>query len=234
MLEAINLIIHLDNDAVCPLLVRATNQLGQFLNHRETNLRYLALESLAQLAQCDFSREAVKKHLDTVIQALKTERDVSVRQRAVDLLYAMCDRSNAERIVQEMLAYLEAADYSIREERVLKTAILSEKYATDYNWYVDVILQLIRVAGDYVSEEVWHRVIQVVTNREDIQGYAAKTCFDALQQPACHENMVRVGGYILGEFGNLIAGDQRSAPLVQFQLLQTRFHLWSAFVSLRQ
>ena len=86
---------------------------------------------------------------------------MSVRQRAVDLLYAMCDRSNAERIVQEMLGYLEAADYSIREEMVLKTAILAEKYATDYNWYVDVILQLIRVAGDYVSEEVWHRVIQV-------------------------------------------------------------------------
>lgn len=40
-------------------------------------------------------------------------------------------------------------------------AILAEKYATDYTWYVDVILKLIRVAGDYVSEEVWHRVIQV-------------------------------------------------------------------------
>ena len=32
----------------------------------------------------------------------------------------------------------------------------------------------------------------------------------ALQAPACHENMVKVGGYILGEFGNLIAGDPRS------------------------
>ena len=60
------------------------------------------------------------------------------------------------------LAYLELADYSIREEMVLKTAILSEKYATDYNWYVDVILQLIRIAGDYVSDEVWHRVVQVI------------------------------------------------------------------------
>ena len=43
---------------------------------------------------------------------------MSVRQRAVDLLYAMCDRSNAEEIVSEMLAYLETADYSIREEMV--------------------------------------------------------------------------------------------------------------------
>jgi hypothetical protein len=41
-----------------------------------------------------------------------------VRQRAVDLLYAMCDKSNAEEIVQEMLNYLETADYSIREEMV--------------------------------------------------------------------------------------------------------------------
>lgn len=40
-------------------------------------------------------------------------------------------------------------------------AILAEKYATDYTWYVDVILKLIRIAGDYVSEEVWYRVIQV-------------------------------------------------------------------------
>nr|KAG5692332.1 hypothetical protein BaRGS_033197 [Batillaria attramentaria] len=225
LFEAINLIIHMDSDP--NLLVRACNQLGQFLQHKETNLRYLALESMCLLATSEFSHEAVKKHQDTVITALKTERDVSVRQRAVDLLYAMCDRSNAEEIVGEMLEYLETADYSIREEMVLKVAILAEKYAVDYTWYVDVILNLIRIAGDYVSEEVWYRVIQIVINRDDVQGYAAKTVFEALQAPACHENMVKVGGYILGEFGNLIAGDPRSSPMVQFQLLHSKYHLCS-------
>ncbi|XP_064296577.1 AP-2 complex subunit alpha-2-like [Phalacrocorax carbo] len=192
------------------LLVRACNQLGQFLQHRETNLRYLALESMCALAGSEFSHEAVKTHIDTVIAALKTERDVSVRQRAADLLYAMCDRGTAQQIVAEMLSYLETADYAIREEIVLKVAILAEKYAVDYSWYVDTILNLIRIAGDYVSEEVWYRVIQIVVNRDDVQGYAAKTVFEALQAPACHENMVKVGGYVLGEFGNLIAGDPRS------------------------
>ena len=38
--------------------------------------------------------------------------------------------------------------------QVLKVAILAEKYAVDYTWYVDTILNLIRIAGDYVSEEV--------------------------------------------------------------------------------
>uniref|UniRef100_A0A0N5AFA4 AP-2 complex subunit alpha n=1 Tax=Syphacia muris TaxID=451379 RepID=A0A0N5AFA4_9BILA len=225
LFESIALVIHMDNEPT--LLVRACNQLGTFLSHRETNLRYLALESMCLLATSEFSHEAVKRHQETIINSLKTERDVSVRQRAVDLLYAMCDRMNAAEIVQEMLSYLETADYSIREEMVLKVAILAEKYATDYTWYVDVILKLIRIAGDYVSEEVWYRVIQIVVNREDVQGYAAKTVFEALQLPACHENMVKVGGYILGEFGNLIAGDPRSSPQVQFELLHSKYHLCS-------
>ncbi|XP_072703864.1 LOW QUALITY PROTEIN: AP-2 complex subunit alpha-1 [Ciconia boyciana] len=225
LFEAISLVIHYDSEP--NLLVRACNQLGQFLQHRETNLRYLALESMCALASSEFSHEAVKTHIDTVIGALKTERDVSVRQRAADLLYAMCDRSTAQQIVAEMLSYLETADYAIREEIVLKVAILAEKYAVDYSWYVDTILNLIRIAGDYVSEEVWYRVIQIVINRDDVQGYAAKTVFEALQAPACHENMVKVGGYILGEFGNLIAGDPRSSPLVQFGLLHSKFHLCS-------
>uniref|UniRef100_A0A6G1SB68 AP-2 complex subunit alpha n=1 Tax=Aceria tosichella TaxID=561515 RepID=A0A6G1SB68_9ACAR len=227
LFEAISLIIHMDCQQTQPILVRACNQLGQFLQHRETNLRYLALESMCLLATSEFSHDAVKKHQETVINALKTERDVSVRQRAVDLLYAMCDKTNAEEIVAEMLKYLETADYSIREEMVLKVAILAEKYASDYTWYVDVILKLIRIAGDYVSEEVWYRVIQIVINREDVQGYAAKTVFEALQAPAVHENMVKVAGYILGEFGNLIAGDPRSSPRIQFNLLHSKYHLCS-------
>ncbi|KRX27096.1 AP-2 complex subunit alpha-2 [Trichinella nelsoni] len=225
LFEAISLIIHMDNDPA--LLIRACNQLGQFLTHKETNLRYLALESMCLLATSEYSHEAVKKHLDTIIHSLKAERDISVRTRAVDLLYAMCDKSNATQIVEEMLSYLEAADYSIREEMVLKVAVLAEKYASDYAWFVDVILNLIRVAGEFVSEEVWYRVIQVVVNREDVQGYAAKTVFEALQASCCHENMVKVGAYILGEFGNLIAGDPRSSPVIQFRLLHSKYHLCS-------
>lgn len=69
LFEAISLIIHSDSEP--NLLVRACNQLGQFLTHRETNLRYLALESMCLLATSEFSHDAVKKHQETVINALK-------------------------------------------------------------------------------------------------------------------------------------------------------------------
>lgn len=35
--------------------------------------------------------------------------------------------------------------------------------------YVDVILQLIEEAGDFVSDDIWYRVVQFVTNNDDLQ-----------------------------------------------------------------
>ena len=64
-------------------------------------------------------------------------------------------------------------------------AILSEKYAYDYTWYVDIILNLIRLAGDYMSEEVCCRIVQVVINTQEIQGYAAKMCFEVSSVCVC-------------------------------------------------
>ena len=39
--------------------------------------------------------------------------------------------------------------------QVLKIAHLAERYVTDYTWYVDIVIKLIRLAGDYVVDEVW-------------------------------------------------------------------------------
>lgn len=79
LFEAISLIIHMDSEP--SLLVRACNQLGQFLSHRETNLRYLALESMCLLATSEFSHDAVKKHQETVINALKVKSNHTVSRK---------------------------------------------------------------------------------------------------------------------------------------------------------
>lgn len=50
-----------------------------------------------------------------------------MRRRALDLLFAMATPANAPAIVGELLTYLTVADFSMREELVLKTAVLAEK-----------------------------------------------------------------------------------------------------------
>lgn len=111
--------------------------LGRFILAKETNVRYLGLDAMAHLAACSSSLTPVKKHQDTIILSLK-DRDISVRRRALDLLYSMCDTTNAKTIVGELLRYLQVADYNLREEMVLKIAILTERFATEVSYTVQI------------------------------------------------------------------------------------------------
>lgn len=213
LFEAINLIIHLDTEHA--LMRQISQRLGKFIMSRETNVRYLGLEAMTHLAARADTLDPIKQHQDVIIGSLK-DRDISVRRKGLDLLYSMCDATNAQPIVGELLHYLQNADFAIREEMVLKIAILTEKYATDVQWYVDISLRLIAMAGDHVSDEVWQRVIQIVTNNEELQVYAAKNSLQYVKQDHCHETLVKIGAYILGEFGHLIAEEKGCSPIEQF------------------
>ncbi|KAL2439247.1 AP-2 complex subunit alpha-2 [Exophiala dermatitidis] len=219
LFEAINLLIHLDTEH--ELMMHISAKLGKFIQSRETNVRYLGLDAMTHLAARTDTLDPIKRHQNIIFGSLR-DRDISVRRKGLDLLYSMCDTSNAQPIVNELLKYLQTADYSIREEMTLKIAILTEKYATDAQWYIDISLRLLAMAGDHVSDEVWQRVVQIVTNNEELQAYAAQHIFDYLKMDNCHDSLVKIGGYILGEFGHLIADNKGSSPIEQLMLLQTK------------
>jgi len=248
LFECINLSIHLASSLTDPtdptspsnplatinpstatqLIRQVATLLGKFITARETNVRYLGLEAMSHLASHEESLEILRKHQQTVLLALR-DKDISVRRRALDLLYSMCDASNAKYTVQELLRTLPTADYSLREEMVLKIAILAEKYATESQWYVDVTLQLISQAGAQVPEEVWFRIVQIVTNNEELQEYASKTVLEHVKTaPLGNESIVKVGAYILGEFGHLIANAAGGEPLDQFEALKGKWETSSA------
>jgi len=220
LFEAVNLIVCWGSSGPAALREGAMKLLGKFISVREPNIRYLGLLTMAKLAQLEGSAESIKKHQATVLVSLK-DADISVRRRALDLLFVMCDTDNAERIVDELVAHLVQADAAIREEMVLKIAILAEKYATDLRWYVDTILKLISISGDYVSDAIWHRVVQIVTNHPqgDLQAYTAATLLVAASPRRCHETAVRIAAYILGEFGFLIAERPGMSGEEQFRIL---------------
>ncbi|KAI1341873.1 Adaptor protein complex AP-2 alpha subunit [Xylariaceae sp. FL0016] len=219
LFEAINLIIHLDTEHA--LMRQISTRLGRFITSRETNVRYLGLEAMTHLAARAENLDPIKQHQDVILGSLK-DRDISVRRKGLDLLYSMCDSTNSGPIVSELLQYLQNADFSIREEMALKIAILTEKYATDIQWYINVSLRLVAVAGDHLSDEVWQRVIQIVTNNEELQVYAAKNTLQHIKQDHCHETLVKIGAYVLGEFGHLIAEEAGCSPIEQFMALSAK------------
>ena len=61
-----------------------------------------------------------------------------------------------------MLGYLEnRTDPLIKDDLVLKIAILAEKFAEDVIWYVNVVVKLIKNAE--VENDIWYRILQIIT-----------------------------------------------------------------------
>nr|AAS79593.1 putative adapitin protein [Ipomoea trifida] len=222
LFEALSLVMHLDAEK--EMMSQCVALLGKFIAVREPNIRYLGLENMTRMLMITDVQDIIKRHQAQIVTSLK-DPDISIRRRALDLLYGMCDVSNAKDIVEELLQYLSSADFAMREELSLKIAILAEKFAPDLSWYVDVILQLIDKAGEFVSDDIWFRVVQFVTNNEDLQTsdlivasallyqpYAALKAKEYLDKPAIHETMVRVSAYILGEYSHILARRPGCSP----------------------
>ncbi|XP_076957630.1 AP-2 complex subunit alpha-2-like [Bidens hawaiensis] len=219
LFEALALVMHLDAEK--EMMAQCVALLGKFIAVREPNIRYLGLENMTRMLMVTDVQEIIKRHQAQIITSLK-DPDISIRRRALDLLYAMCDISNAKDIVEELLQYLGTAEFTMREELALKAAILAEKFAPDLSWYVDVILQLIDKAGDFISDDIWFRVVQFVTNNEDLQPYAALKAREYLDKPAVHETMMKVSAYLLGEYSHLLARRPGCSPKEIFSILHEK------------
>ncbi len=85
------------------------------------------------------------------------------------LFYMVCSNNdNAVEIVDELVTYLALSEEAIREEMVLKIAIIAERYNTDWTWYLDTMLSVLTLAGDFVPGDAWHRIIHATTNNKVI------------------------------------------------------------------
>ncbi|EHK97025.1 putative AP-2 complex subunit alpha-2 [Glarea lozoyensis 74030] len=52
--------------------------------------------------------------------------------------------------------------------------------------------------------------------------YSAQNILQYVKADHCHETLVKIGGYLLGEFGHLIAEDKGCSPIEQFLALQSK------------
>ena len=90
LFEAINLIIHYKAAAFEVLRKDIVKLLGKFISVKEPNIRYLALETMSKLPTVGGSSSLIKEHLKTILVSLR-DPDISIRRRALDLLFCLCD-----------------------------------------------------------------------------------------------------------------------------------------------
>ncbi|KAF0775344.1 hypothetical protein AaE_000956, partial [Aphanomyces astaci] len=97
---------------------------------------------------------------------------------------------------------------------------------------------LITVAGADVPDDVWHRVVQIVTNNEHLQQYTAAVMFRALEPKHVDETTAKVrqttflfGAYVVGEFGFLNVDEPDMSSSRQFEVLLQHYTAGSSIAT---
>jgi AP-1 complex subunit gamma-1 len=97
-----------DKQDAAGLKVLALNILGRFLSSKDANHRYVALETLTRVINHDVA--AVQRHRAVIVECLR-DPDVSIRRRALDLVYALVNADNVRPLTKELLNYVVSAGY---------------------------------------------------------------------------------------------------------------------------
>lgn len=204
------------------LRVLAVNILGRFLLNRDNNIRYVALNTLAKciMDQKQTGREnattmdadnannamaALQRHRTTVVDCLK-DPDISIRQRALELIYHLVNDSNVEALTSELLNYLVLCPREHRNDigtRILKVV---DRYSPDDRWRVDTLITTLTIAGREVSRDVQNATTVYISRADaDIQAFATHKLVKALRDDdGSQVGLLAVGVWCIGEFGDVL------------------------------
>lgn len=195
--ECVQTIMEVESDS--GLRVLAVNILGRFLLNRDNNIRYVALNSLSRVVAEDIS--AVQRHRNTIVECLK-DTDVSIRQRALELIYQLVNEQNVVALTTELLNYLVVVQTDQKAALVSKIVQIIEKYSPSIRWRVDTIITMLSLAGNQTEDAVPRTSIIFISQAVGLQGYATHRLFRALQEDTSQQALLHVAIWCIGEYGD--------------------------------
>jgi len=187
------------------LRVLAVNILGRFLANRDTNIRYVALATLERLVLVDTA--AVQRHRVTIVGCLK-DPDVSIRNRALDNVFHLMDSSNVEELTREVVAYLGVAPVEQRADLASRLSDVVDRNALSRRWSIDVLLDILAVAGNEAPPRVWRHAVSLVCqpSAAPLRAYVVHRLFSVVSRPVDvpQLGLVRAAMWVVGEYGDAL------------------------------
>jgi AP-1 complex subunit gamma-1 len=190
------------------LRVLAVNILGRFLANRDNNIRYVALATLCKCVHKDTA--AVQRHRNVIVDNLK-DADISIRRRALDLIYALVTKNNVKALVKELLNYLAltSGDVEFKADLTEKICLVVERFAPSKHWHIETIIQVLSTAGNYTRENVATDLILLIARTPNLQAYAVYKLFYALYKKYKHAQLplMHVVVWCVGEYGDMLISE---------------------------
>ena len=200
---AVNCVSHCaNNDSIRAL---AVNQLGKILSTKNNSIIYAALSSLARTLfhSAIYDRDspdsvAVQRYRDSIIQLLD-HPDNSIRRRALDVILALVNSSNAKEVVPQMAGFLKSVDGDFRMEMVPKIFNVIQTFAPDDIWNFDNQLDIILRCDGYIGTSSIAQFTNLVMRRPEVQKHAIATLSNCLVAYPENQALCQVASFLVGE-----------------------------------
>ncbi|KAL0098140.1 adaptin N terminal region-domain-containing protein [Phycomyces blakesleeanus] len=183
------------------LRVLAVNILGKFLSNRDNNIRYVALETLNKTVGME--TQAVQRHRNIILDCLR-DGDISIRRRALELSFALINEGNVRVLTRELLAFLEVADSEFKQSMTYKISLAAERFAPNKRWHIDTMLRMLKLAGNFVREEVLAGFIRLVAQSSELHQYTVQKLYASLKRDISQEGLVLASVWVIGEYGDVL------------------------------
>lgn len=204
------------------LQVLAVNILGRFLLNKDNNIRYVALNTLSRTIEqqgqtavesANSASSALQKHRSTVVDCLK-DPDISIRQRALELIYHLVNEENVESLTAELLNYLVLCPREHRSDICTRILRVVERFSPDDRWRVDTLITMLTIAGREASREVQNAsVVYISRSSEDVHAYASHKLLKAIRDDdGSQRGLLVVGIWCIGEYGDLLLDPYTYTP----------------------
>nr|KMM73169.1 AP-1 complex subunit gamma-1 [Coccidioides posadasii RMSCC 3488] len=196
----------LDIEADSGLRVLGVNILGKFLANKDNNIRYVALNTLIKVVAVE--PNAVQRHRNTILECLR-DADISIRRRALDLSFTLINEGNVRVLVRELLAFLEVADTEFKPVMTTQIGIAADRFAPNKRWHVDTMLRVLKLAGNYVKEQILSSFVRLIATTPELQTYSVQKLYAALKEDISQEGLTLAASWVIGEYGDaLLRGGQ--------------------------
>ena len=202
--EAVLTILEIEADS--GLRVLGVNILGKFLANKDNNIRYVALNTLNKVVAIE--PNAVQRHRNTILECLR-DPDISIRRRALDLSFMLINESNVRVLVRELLAFLEVADNEFKPVMTSQIGIAADRFAPNKRWHLDTILRVLKLAGNYVKEQILSSFVRLIATTPELQTYAVQKLYSSLKEDISQEGLTLAATWTIGEYADsLLQGGQ--------------------------
>ncbi|KAL0215514.1 hypothetical protein P9112_007698 [Eukaryota sp. TZLM1-RC] len=202
---------------------RSVVVIGKFLLSTHPNLKFMGLKACSMFSDHRLIRQLINDH-QSVLSDLMRDVDSSIQKMSIGVAFDTADESTCQSVVSELLSLLTESKQTedgvvssgvpdhLREEIVLRIAILSESFAEnsqlieEKKWVLDSMFTLVEQGKESIPDVLWHRIVHFVINNSDVQSYALNKAFELLSTTrdefSVASPVIRLGVYLAGEFGS--------------------------------